>query len=78
MADYYGRFDHPYLDELPPAPAAGLFSEMTRIADELRANPRHVPADDRIAFRQLQQRRRAAPPSARPSPSASALLRRRR
>ena len=35
-----------------------LFDEMNEIADELRANPLHVPDDDLIAFRQLQRHRR--------------------
>ena len=55
MRDHYRHFAHPVLDELSPQPTTDLFTEMDAIADELRAHPAHIPADNQIAFRQLQK-----------------------
>jgi hypothetical protein len=57
VTEHYRFFDHPVLD-LSPEPTTDLFTEMTRIADELRSHPLHVEVDDQIAFRQLQKHRR--------------------
>jgi len=57
MPDHYHGFSHPVLDLVPKA-VTHLFAEFNQIADKLRSHPRHVAADDEIAFRQLQQRRR--------------------
>src|SRR5262249_7754089 len=57
MRDHYGHFSHPVLD-VPAEASTDLFSEMDKVADELRANPQHIPDDDKIAFRDLQKRRR--------------------
>jgi|AmaraimetFIIA100_FD_contig_71_2521151_length_560_multi_3_in_0_out_0_2 hypothetical protein len=54
MRDHYRHFSHPVL-ELSPAPTTDLFAEMDQIADELRRDPRHIPGDDQIAFRQVQR-----------------------
>jgi len=57
MTDHYRGSSHPVLD-LPDDPPSDLLAEMDAIADDLRANPLHVAADDAIAFRQLVNRRR--------------------
>jgi len=58
MRDHYGPFSHPVLVDLPVQPTLSFFDEMSLIADELRTNPDHIPADDKCAFRQLQRIRR--------------------
>jgi hypothetical protein len=57
MRDHYRQFSHPVLELSPEAPTENLFAEMDAIADELRSDPRHIPGDDQIAFRQLQKAR---------------------
>jgi hypothetical protein len=57
MTDHYRGFDHPVID-VPDEATTDLFSEMDQIADDLRENPMHIAADDAIAFRQLQTKRR--------------------
>jgi hypothetical protein len=58
MTDHYHGFDHPVLRDLPETPPADFFTEMDKIADELREHPKHIADDDEIAFRQLQQLRK--------------------
>jgi len=55
--DHYRGFSHPVVFDLPVDSTIDLFTEMDKIADECRANPKHIEGDDQIAFRQRQRKR---------------------